>query len=102
MSDVVFKKSFLSLGEQKKVYEQVLQIQPGFYVPVLRNGSKMNLQMNCLGHHWSSRTYKYSKTRDVDDREVAPIPEFLQAIARRALDETDYWHGPDPVPPYDI
>ena len=46
MQDVVFKKSFLSLAEQKEVYEQVLQIQPGFYVPVLRNGAQMNLQMN--------------------------------------------------------
>jgi alkylated DNA repair protein (DNA oxidative demethylase) len=102
VEDLIFKKGFLSPAEQKAVYEQVLRIEPGFYVPVLRNGSKMNLHMNCLGHHWSARTYRYSKIRDIDDRAVAPVPDFLQALVRRALVETDYWHGPGEVPPYDI
>jgi alkylated DNA repair protein (DNA oxidative demethylase) len=102
VQDLVFKKSMLTRAEQREVYEKVLQIEPGFYVPLLRNGNQMNLQMNCLGHHWSARTYRYTKVRDVDDQEVAPVPDFLQAIAQRALLETDYWHGPGPVPPYDI
>ncbi len=101
-ADVVFKKDFLTLAEQKEVYDKVLQLEPGFYVPVLRNGNRMNLQMNCLGWHWNSRTYKYTRVRDVDDREAAPIPDFLQSLAQRALRETDYWHGPGTVPLYDI
>jgi alkylated DNA repair protein (DNA oxidative demethylase) len=99
---VVFRKSFLSPAEQREVCEKVLSIEPGFYVPVLRNGNRMNLRMNCLGYHWSSRTYKYTKVRDVDGKEVAPIPDFLQGLVRRALRETDYWHGPGEVPPYDV
>src|SRR5262249_42362196 len=102
VQDLVFKKGFLTPAEQKEVYEKVLQIEPGFYVPVLRNGNRMSLRMNCLGYHWSARTYRYTKVRDVDNREVAPVPDFLQALAQRALRETDYWHGPDPVPPYEI
>jgi alkylated DNA repair protein (DNA oxidative demethylase) len=102
VADVVFKNAFLSTGEQREVYENVRQIEPGFYVPALRNGSRMNLRMNCLGYHWSAVTYKYTKVRDVDDREVAPLPEFLQALARRALNETRYWQGPGEVPPYDV
>jgi alkylated DNA repair protein (DNA oxidative demethylase) len=101
-ADVVFKKGFLSLVEQREVYKRVLRIDPGFYVPVLRTGTKMNLRMNCLGYHWSSVSYKYTKIRDVDDREVAPVPEFLQALARRAVCATGYWHGPGVVPDYDI
>jgi DNA oxidative demethylase len=101
-ADVVFKKGFLSLAEQRAVYERLLQIDPGFYVPVLRTGAKMNLRMNCLGHHWSALTYQYTKMRDLDGREVAPIPDFLQALVRRALVETDYWHGRGGVPDYDI
>jgi alkylated DNA repair protein (DNA oxidative demethylase) len=101
-ADVVFKKAFLTPAEQREVYAQVGQIEPGFYVPVLRNGNRMNLRMNCLGRHWSSRTYKYTRVRDVDGKEAAPIPDFLQALVRRALRETDYWHGPGEVPPYDI
>jgi DNA oxidative demethylase len=100
--DVVFKKGFLSLAEQREAYERVLRIEPGFYVPVLRNGAKMNLRMNCLGYHWSSVSYKYTKLRDVDGREVALVPEFLQALAQRAVRETDYWHGPGMMPAYDI
>jgi len=80
----------------------VLRIDPGFYVPVLRTGAKMNLRMNCLGHHWSAITYQYTKVRDIDGREVAPVPDFLQALAQRAVRETDYWHGPGVVPDYDI
>jgi len=101
-ADVVFWKGFLGLVEQREIFKQVLSIAPGFYVPVLRTGAKMNLRMNCLGYHWSSITYKYSKVRDVDGHKVAPIPPLLQAVARRALSETDYWHGPWEVPDYDI
>jgi DNA oxidative demethylase len=101
-SDVVFRKGFLTPAEQKEVYEKALQIEPGFYVPVLRNGNRMNLQMNCLGYHWSSRTYKYTKIRDVDEKEAAPIPQWLQGLAQRSLKETNYWQGPGDVPPYDV
>jgi alkylated DNA repair protein (DNA oxidative demethylase) len=102
VNDVIFKKSFLTQAEQKQVYETVGTLEPGYYVPQLRTGAKMNLLMNCLGYHWSAVTYKYSKVRDVDDREVAAIPAFLQELARRAVIETSYWADPDEVPPYDI
>jgi DNA oxidative demethylase len=101
-ADVVFQKGFLNFAEQRDVYERVLRIEPGFYVPVLRTGAKMNLRMNCLGYHWSAITYKYTKIRDIDGRKVAPVPDFLQALARRAVRETNYWHGPGGVPDYDI
>ena len=45
VKDVVFKKSFLRLAEQREIYERVLRIEPGFYVPVLRTGAKMSLRM---------------------------------------------------------
>jgi alkylated DNA repair protein (DNA oxidative demethylase) len=101
-ADVIFKKGFLSLAEQRAVYARVLRIEPGFYVPVLRTGAMMNLRMNCLGHHWSAITYKYTKVRDIDGREVAPVPDFLQALTQRALRKTNYWRGPGDVPAYDI
>jgi alkylated DNA repair protein (DNA oxidative demethylase) len=101
-SDIVFQKRFLTLAEQREVYRRVLRIDPGFYVPVLRNGAKMNLRMNCLGYHWSAVTYKYTKVRDIDGRAVAPVPAFLQALAQRALRATNYWRGRGDVPAYDI
>ena len=62
----MFAKGLLSPAEQRDLVAKVLRIEPGFYVPVLRNGAKMNLRMNCLGHHWSARTYKYTKARDAE------------------------------------
>jgi alkylated DNA repair protein (DNA oxidative demethylase) len=97
----VFKKGLLTLAEQRQVYEQVCTIEPGFYVPVLRNGNKMNLRMNCLGLHWSAVTYKYSKIRDIDGKPVAAVPEFLNEVAQRALRETHYWPEND-LRAYDI
>src|SRR5437588_8354916 len=102
MRDVLFVKSFLSLAEQKAIYEQVFRIEPGFYVPTLWSGAKMKLRMNCLGYHWSAVSYKYAKTRDVDGRDAAPILDFLQQFAQRAARATGYWPATDPLPPYDI
>lgn len=89
--DVVFRKAFLSLDEQRAVWQTVKSIEPGFYVPVVRNGGKMHLQMNCLGAHWSAVTYRYNKVRDVDGRDAAPIPDLLGDLALRAVRETGYW-----------
>jgi alkylated DNA repair protein (DNA oxidative demethylase) len=79
----------------------VLGITPGFYVPRTRWGKSMNLRMNCLGFHWSAKTYKYHPTRvDVDGLPCAPIPDDLQSLARRALTETGYLR-PDEIRPFD-
>ena len=101
MSDVVFQKAFLNPDEQRRVVECVMNIRPGFYVPVTRWGKSMNLRMNCLGRHWSAKTYKYHPTRlDVDGQPCAAIPEELEALARRALVDTGYLPARD-VRPYD-
>ena len=102
MNDVLFVKSFLTSTEQQQIYEQACSIDPGFYAPKLWSGAKMKLLMNCLGYHWSSVTYKYTKTRDVDGRTAAPIPESFQFLAQRAARETGYWPDAEPLPPYDI
>jgi alkylated DNA repair protein (DNA oxidative demethylase) len=91
MPDVVIRPGFLSPAEQARVVALVRGITPGFYVPKTRWGKAMHLRMNCLGHHWSARDYKYHPTRvDVDGLPCAPIPDALQALARGALLETGY------------
>jgi alkylated DNA repair protein (DNA oxidative demethylase) len=101
LPEVVFRKEFLSLEEQRAVWQTVRSIEPGFYVPVVRNGGKMHLQMNCLGQHWSAITYRYDKVRDVDGREAAPIPELLGQLALRAVRETKFWPEND-LRPFDV
>ena len=101
MPDVVVRKAFLSPAEQRHVVDRVMGITPGFYVPKTRWGKAMNLRMNCLGWHWSAKTYKYHAERvDVDGLPCAPIPEDLQSLAQRALVETGYLN-PDEVRPFD-
>src|SRR3954447_17461836 len=97
--DVVFRQPFLTQAEQRRVVEIVTAIEPGFYVPRTRWGQAMRLQMLCLGRHWSARDYKYHPVRkDVDALPCPPIPGELQALARRALTETDYLPGKDVCP----
>lgn len=102
ISDVVVRKDFLSPAEQARVALITRDVVPGFYVPRTRWGKAMNLRMNCLGHHWSARDYKYHPTRvDVDGLPCAAIPDELQAMARRALLDTAYL-PPGDVRPYDL
>jgi alkylated DNA repair protein (DNA oxidative demethylase) len=101
-ADVVFRPGFLSAAEQARVVAVTREIVPGFYVPRTRWGKAMHLRMNCLGHHWSARDYKYHPTRvDVDGLPCAPIPDELQAMARRALVETGYVPAGE-VRPYEL
>ena len=101
MADVVTRRGFLTPDEQQRVVAAVLGATPGFYVPRTRWGKAMHLRMNCLGRHWSARSYKYHPTRvDVDGLPCAPIPGELQGLARRALTETGYL-CPAEVKPFD-
>lgn len=102
MDDIIHQPAFLTPGEQAAVVEAVWELSPGFYVPRTRWGRAMSLRMNCLGHHWSARDYRYHATRkDVDGLPCAPIPDLLQSIARRAVVQTGYLPG-SLVRPYDV
>lgn len=58
--------------------------------------------MNCLGRHWSARDYRYHPTRvDADKLPCAPIPDELQALARRAVVDTGYLDPAD-YRPFDV
>ena len=102
MDDVVVVKSFLSVAEQRRICDLAFRRDPGFYVPTLRSGAKMNVLMNCLGYHWSAVSYQYTTTRDVDGREAALVPASWKKLARRAAHATGYWAAEEPLPPYDI
>jgi alkylated DNA repair protein (DNA oxidative demethylase) len=57
----------------------------GMRAPRVRGGA-MSVQIACLGWHWSP--YRYSRTvDDADGRPVAPFPEELAALSRRAVAE---------------
>lgn len=102
MVDVHHEPGFLTADQQNAVLDAVWAIEPGFYVPRTRWGRPMSIRMNCLGHHWSARDYRYHQTRkDVDGLPCPAIPELLQYLATDALRRTGYWPV-DEVRPFDI
>ncbi|TDD34191.1 alpha-ketoglutarate-dependent dioxygenase AlkB [Nonomuraea terrae] len=51
---------------------------------VLPRGGVMSVQTVCLGWHW--QPYRYTRTADdVNGRPVAPLPEWLADLGRRAV-----------------
>jgi alkylated DNA repair protein (DNA oxidative demethylase) len=57
---------------------------PGIRAAALPNGALMSVRTVCLGWHWIP--YRYSRTRDDQDGSpVAPFPEWLVDLGRRAV-----------------
>jgi alkylated DNA repair protein (DNA oxidative demethylase) len=90
---------YLSAPLQQIVASRCLELgaaEAGFYAPVARGGRPMSVRMFCLGHHWNALTYRYEPVRsDIDGRPVAPLPDDLAALARRAADDVGYSFTPD-------
>ena len=82
----IHRLGFLSLARQKEIAAICLELgknPAGFYRPTLRTGSRMRLQMMCLGRHWNPRTYKYQPVReDADGLGVQAIPSSLVDLSR--------------------
>jgi alkylated DNA repair protein (DNA oxidative demethylase) len=78
---------WLSLEQQRHLVEACRSWAAG---PVamrhtrLPSGGVMSVQTVCLGWHWLP--YRYSRTADdVDGGRVAPLPEWLAELGRRAV-----------------
>lgn len=98
--DIMLLTDFLSVEEQKQIYQIVTQVQPPGYCPETKWGKKMNLTMNCLGWHWNPKTYKYEKNRtDFDGLEVSAIPAELNKLAEKIINHVGWEDG---YLPYDI
>jgi alkylated DNA repair protein (DNA oxidative demethylase) len=68
----------------------------GGYVPVVRGGGKMHVQMMCLGRHWNARTYRYEATRsDHDGAPVAALPTDWAVLAAALAAEAGFSCRPD-------
>ena len=81
-------RGYLTLAEQRHVLDRCRQIAEGpvgFYVPTVRGGRKMSLEMLCLGLQWNALTYTYEPVRsDYDGQPVPPLTSDLADLARRA------------------
>lgn len=64
-----------------------LGVKPaGFYQPGYRVGSKLHLQMMCLGRNWDPQT-KYGENTDIDSKAAADIPVAFSVLVEEAIRE---------------
>lgn len=63
-----------------------LGVKPtGFYQPGYSVGSKLHLQMMCLGRNWDPQT-KYGKNTDIDTK-APDIPDTFSVLVEQAIRE---------------
>ncbi|CAL9228733.1 unnamed protein product [Arabidopsis halleri] len=85
---MVLLKGFLSHDIQVDIVKtcRELGVKPaGFYQPGYRVGSKLHLQMMCLGRNWDPQT-KYSKNTDIDSK-APDIPVAFSVLVEEAIRE---------------
>lgn len=88
----------LTYFEQKSLVKIYRRIQNTLYTPKLKSGHSMNLQMTCLGSHWSAKDYKYHPVRkDFDNQPVLSFEPILNQLAYKFLKSSfpDYSYGFD-------
>ena len=82
---------YLTIDEQRWLVVRCREIgsgSAGFYTPTVRGGSKMRIQMVCLGRHWNALTYEYEAVRsDYDGLSAPKLPEKFAALATRVAAE---------------
>ncbi|CAH8269667.1 unnamed protein product [Arabidopsis lyrata] len=85
---MVLLKGFLSHDIQVDIVKtcRELGVKPaGFYQPGYRVGSKLHLQMMCLGRNWDPQT-KYGENTDIDSK-AADIPVAFSVLVEEAIRE---------------
>lgn len=90
---------FLAIPEQRDLADVCRSIwrgSPPPYVPTVRGGAKMRVEMLCLGRHWNALTYTYEATRaDFDRLPAPPIPGLFREVAGAAANAAGMSLDPD-------
>ncbi|XP_014504188.2 uncharacterized protein LOC106764415 [Vigna radiata var. radiata] len=87
---MVLLKEFLSHDEQVEIVRVCRELGVGlggFYQPLNRNGTLMQLRMMCLGRNWNPVTHKYGKMRRFDRTIPPSIPNNFSELVTRAIQE---------------
>src|SRR4029450_12157914 len=95
----VHLRGYLGLAEQSAVASRCVDLgaqAAGFYVPIVRGGHPMSVQMLCLGRHWNANRYAYEDVRsDVDGLPAPQLPREFIALAERAAIDAGFHVTPD-------
>ena len=90
---------WLSLDDQRALIRRCQDLgrrAAGFYLPTVRGGAKMRLEMVCFGRHWNAMTYRYEDTRtDFDGLPVQPLPNDFSRLAKRIAAAVGMSMAPD-------
>lgn len=94
LTDVFHFAKALNDTEQNLLLRNYLEHKDHLYVPRLKSGHSMNLQMVSLGKHWSAVDYQYHESRvDHDQVPVKSHPDILNIIAQRRSKECFPYHS---------
>uniref|UniRef100_A0A7N0T6Q5 Fe2OG dioxygenase domain-containing protein n=1 Tax=Kalanchoe fedtschenkoi TaxID=63787 RepID=A0A7N0T6Q5_KALFE len=87
---MVLLKNYIPLSDQVKMVRICRELglgEGGFYQPVFDHGSKLQLQMMCLGLDWDPQTKKYGKMRHLDGARPPAIPSTLSSLTEKAIQD---------------
>ncbi|KAK8929009.1 hypothetical protein KSP39_PZI017864 [Platanthera zijinensis] len=87
-SGMVLLKKFINTADQVKVLNKCRELgigSGGFYRPGYSNGTKLHLQMMCLGKDWDPDSKLYKDSRLFDDVVPPEIPGEFKILVDGAL-----------------
>ncbi|XP_077236948.1 DNA N(6)-methyladenine demethylase ALKBH1C-like [Tasmannia lanceolata] len=92
-SGMVLLKNFIKLRDQVEIIRKCRELgigsggfyQPEFYQPGNMDGTKMHLQMMCLGKNWDPERKLYVDRRPFDDAKPPSIPVDFKHLVEEAI-----------------
>ena len=93
---------YVPIDSQRRLLEQCRALgkgPAGFYVPTVRGGGKMRIEMMCLGLHWNARTYRYETVRSDYDALKASFQKQIDRLESHIESQSSNY-DPDEKPPH--
>ncbi|KAI3826089.1 hypothetical protein L1987_00131 [Smallanthus sonchifolius] len=94
---MVLMKGYISSVDQISIVKTCRELgisDGGFYQPGYSGGTKLHLQMMCLGQNWDPETRTYSELREFDKSKPPVIPEKFHEMVKKAIvDSNEFIRG---------
>ncbi|KAM0053585.1 putative DNA oxidative demethylase [Helianthus debilis subsp. tardiflorus] len=89
---IVLLKGYISFDDQISIVKTCRDLgigEGGFYQPGYNSGTKLHLQMMCLGQNWDPDTHTYTKLRSSDNSKPPGIPEKFSDMVKKAIHDSN-------------
>ncbi|KAF5823872.1 putative DNA oxidative demethylase [Helianthus annuus] len=89
---IVLLKGYISFDDQISIVKTCRDLGigvGGFYQPGYNSGTKLHLQMMCLGKNWDPDTHTYTELRSSDNSKPPGIPEKFSDMVKKAIHDSN-------------